>query len=475
MGAMLRHGGNGGNRERWHLSRRTLDWPHIMSDLFETDTPAPGPLPRPGEDAPLAERLRPASLAEVVGQDHLLAPESPLGRMIQRGQLQSFVLWGPPGVGKTTIARLIAQEGGYHFTQLSAVSTGIADLRKTIAAAEKLRGAAGNKTAVFIDELHRFSRPVQDALLPSVEDGTIVLIGATTENPSFSLVSALLSRCRVLTLRRLGDEELGAVIGRAEAHFGTPLPLAPDAREALIAMADGDARYLLGMCEELFAHDASAPIDAAQLSEILQKRAPLYDRGQEEHFNLLSCFHKSLRGSDSDGALYWAARMLAGGEDPAVIFRRLCCAASEDVGLADPQALVQAHTAWQAFERVGLPEGRLFLSQAILYVATAPKSNASYLAFAKAQDLARKTGSLPPPKHILNAPTKLMKDLGYNEGYQYDHDCPDAYSGQTYLPSELGEDAQPGFYRPNERGYERELKKRVDFWARRREQARKGE
>ncbi|KTT69060.1 replication-associated recombination protein A [Sphingomonas endophytica] len=414
---------------------------------------------------PLADALRPERVADVIGQQHLLGPDAPLGMMIRTKRLSSFVLWGPPGVGKTTISRLIAAEAGYEFMQLSAVSTGIADLRKTLAAAKELRAAAGRPTVAFIDELHRFSRPVQDALLPAVEDGTIVLIGATTENPSFSLVAALLSRAKVFTLNRLTPEELATVIARAEAYQGRSLDLDAEAHQALIAMADGDARYLLGLCETLFLVDHDGPLDVANLSAIVQKRAPLYDRGQEEHYNLLSCFHKSLRGSDADAALYWAARMVRGGEDAAVIFRRLCCAASEDVGMADPQALVQVMTAWQAFERVGMPEGRLFLAQAINYVATAPKSNASYLAFDRASALARDTGSLPPPKHILNAPTKLMKDLGYHAGYRYDHDYPDAYAAQDFFPADAG--GPHAFYEPNERGFEREVRKRLDFWQRR--------
>lgn len=419
--------------------------------------------------SPLAEQLRPGRISDVIGQDHLLGPTGPIGRMIAAKRLTSFVLWGPPGVGKTTISRLVAAEVGYRFIQLSAVSTGIVDLRKTMSEAARLRDTAGQSTVVFVDELHRFSRPVQDALLPAVEDGTIVLIGATTENPSFSLVAALLSRAKVYTLNRLGSDALSLVIERAEAHLGHTLSLTPEAKDALIAMADGDARYLLGMCEDIATSGAGEQIDTAELAALVQQRAPLYDRGQEEHFNLLSCFHKSLRGSDPDAALYWAARMLSGGEDAAVLFRRLACAASEDVGMADPQALVQVVTAWQAFERIGLPEGRLFIAQAINYVATAPKSNASYLAFDRANALAKSTGSLPPPRRILNAPTKLMKELGYHEGYRYDHDYPDAFAGQSFFPEALT-DGTPVFYKPNERGFEREVRKRLEFWTRRREQ-----
>ncbi|MEN2786519.1 replication-associated recombination protein A [Sphingomonas qilianensis] len=421
---------------------------------------------------PLADELRPQHISEVIGQEHLLGPAAPLGIMLANQQLSSFILWGPPGVGKTTISRLIALDAGYEFIQLSAVSTGIVDLRRTLAKASDLRASAGKATVAFIDELHRFSRPVQDALLPAVEDGTIVLIGATTENPSFSLVSALLSRAKVFTLNRLSNAQLGTVVERAERHIGKSLPLTADAHQALLAMADGDARYLLGLCETLFLLDESALLDVPALSAVVQTRAPLYDKGQEEHFNLLSCFHKSLRGSDVDASMYWAARMLQGGEDPAVIFRRLSCAASEDVGMADPNAMVQVVTAWQAFERVGLPEGRLFLAQAISYVATAPKSNASYLAFDRAAALARKTGSLPPPKHILNAPTKLMKELGYHVGYQYDHDRPDAFSGQEFYPDDIAQSSPDPLYVPNERGFERDIKNRLAFWASRRQSKR---
>lgn len=421
------------------------------------------------EDAaprPLAEVLRPQRLADVIGQDHLLGPDGPISRMIASNRLSSFILWGPPGTGKTTIARLVAKEVGLDFIQLSAVLSGVADLRKVIDAAKQLRAGAGRQTAVFVDELHRFNRVTQDALLPHVEDGTITLIGATTENPSFSMVAALLSRAKVYTLKRFSPEDLAKLAERAEAHMGKRLPLDEAARDALLNMADGDGRYLLGLCEELFSLPGGTVLDVPALAETVQKRAPVYDKGQEEHYNLLSCFHKSLRGSDVQAALYWAARMMVGGEDPGTIFRRLACAASEDVGMADPQAMPQVIAAWDAFERVGWPEGRLFMAQAVTYVATAPKSNAAYAGFNAALALAQQTGSLPPPKHILNAPTKLMKELGYHAGYKYDHDFPDAFSGQEFLPDELAGVDRPTFYEPNERGFEREVKKRLEFWAR---------
>ena len=430
-----------------------------MNSLFDETVPRP-----------LAETLRPQRLSEVVGQDHLLGPEGPIGRMLKTRKVSSFILWGPPGVGKTTIARLVAKEAGLDFVQLSAVLSGVADLRKVIDAAKQLRSGAGRQTVVFVDELHRFNRTTQDALLPHVEDGTIVLIGATTENPSFSLVAALLSRAKVYTLRRFEKDDLAILAERAEAHTGKKLPLDPDAREALLTMADGDGRYLIGLCEELLSLPAGTMLDVAALAETVQKRAPVYDKGQEEHYNLLSCFHKSLRGSDVQAALYWAARMMVGGEDPGTIFRRLACAASEDVGMADPQAMPQVVAAWTAFERVGWPEGRLFMAQAITYVATAPKSNAAYMGFNQAIALAQQTGSLAPPKHILNAPTKLMKELGYHEGYKYDHDYPDAFSGQEFLPEQLAGPNRPEFYVPNERGFERDVKKRLDYWAKRRQE-----
>lgn len=424
---------------------------------------------------PLAEALRPQRLADVIGQDHLLGPNGPIGRMVSASRVSSFILWGPPGVGKTTIARLVAKEVGLDFVQLSAVLSGVADLRKVIADAKALRLGAGRQTVMFVDELHRFNRTTQDALLPHVEDGTVILIGATTENPSFSMVAALLSRAKVYTLRRFEKPDLAILAERAEAHVGRKLPITAEARDALLEMADGDGRYLIGLAEELFALPEDAMLDVAALAETVQKRAPVYDKGQEEHYNLLSCFHKSLRGSDVQAAMYWAQRMLVGGEHPDTIFRRLACAASEDVGMADPQAMVQVITAWNAFERTGFPEGELFMAQAIAYVATAPKSNAAMVGFANAKALAQQTGSLPPPKHILNAPTKLMKELGYNKGYRYDHDYPDAYSGQEFFPDELAGDRRPEFYQPNERGFEREVIKRLDFWSSRREQRREEE
>lgn len=430
-------------------------------DLFSTaEDPAPFPAP---PEAPLAERLRPKSFAEVIGQDHLLGPEAPIGRMLAAGRLSSMILWGPPGCGKTTVARLLAAEGGLAFEQLSAVMAGLPDLRKVLETA-KLRRGQGRGTCLFVDEIHRWNRAQQDALLPHMESGAIVLIGATTENPSFSLAPALLSRAHVLTLNRFDEAALEALLARIEAAEGA-LPLTAEGRAALKAMADGDGRRLIALAEQLLAGPAEGPLGPEALAARVQKRAPLYDRAGDAHYGLLSCFHKSLRGSDPDAALYYAARMVTGGEDPGTLFRRLACCASEDVGMADPQALVQVVTAWEAFERVGWPEGRLFLAQAVLYVATAPKSNAGYAAFDAALALARKGPSHPPPKHLLNAPTAMMKEMGFGAGYEYDHDHPDAYSGQEHLPDAL---RGTRFYAPNERGFEREVAKRMEWRAKRR-------
>ena len=414
---------------------------------------------------PLADRLRPKRLAEVVGQDHLLRPEGPLGRMLAGRRLASLILWGPPGCGKTTIARLLARETDLHFEPLSAVFSGVADLRRVFDAARKRR-EAGQGTLLFVDEIHRFNRAQQDGFLPYVEDGTVILVGATTENPSFELNAALLSRCQVLVLNRLDDAALEALLQRAEREVGHPLPLDPDARAALKALADGDGRYLLNMAEELARLPPEPPLDTAALAAAVQRRAPLYDKAQEGHYNLISALHKSLRGSDADAALYWLARMLAGGEDPRYVARRLVRFAVEDVGMADPQALPQAIAAWEAYERLGSPEGELAIAQSVLYLATAPKSNAAYVALGEAKAAARETGSLMPPAHILNAPTRLMQDLGYGKGYAYDHDTEEGFSGQNYFPDGM---ARRSFYRPVERGFEREIRKRLDYWRKLRE------
>lgn len=411
---------------------------------------------------PLADRLRPESVSEVVGQGHLLGPGGPIGRMISSGRLASMVLWGPPGCGKTTIARLLAHETDLEFEPLSAVFSGVADLRKVFERATARR-ASGKGTLLFIDEIHRFNRAQQDGFLPYVEDGTVTLIGATTENPSFEINAALLSRAQVFVLNRLDEPALEELLSRAEAIEGRALPVAPDARLALKAMADGDGRYLLNLVEELFALNPDAPLGTAALAETVQKRAPLYDKSQEGHYNLISALHKSLRGSDVDASLYWLARMLAGGEDPRFIARRLARAAVEDIGLADPQALSHALAAWEAYERIGSPEGELALAQCTIYLASAPKSNASYKAYGAAMRAAKETGSLMPPKHILNAPTNLMKDLGYGAGYAYDHDAEEGFSGQDYFPEEVG---RQNFYRPVERGFEREISKRLEYWNR---------
>ncbi|CAO3446968.1 replication-associated recombination protein A [Azospirillum argentinense] len=421
-----------------------------------------------GAPRPLADRLRPRSLGEVVGQEHLLKPDGPLGRMVAARRLASMILWGPPGCGKTTIARLLALSTDLHFEPLSAVFSGVADLRKVFDAA-RARRAAGQGTLLFIDEIHRFNRSQQDGFLPYVEDGTVTLVGATTENPSFELNAALLSRAQVFVLNRLDDAALEKLLSRAEAEMGRPLPLTPDARSALKAMADGDGRFCLNLCEELFAlpvPEDGALLDNNALATAIQRRAPLYDKAQEGHYNLISALHKSLRGSDTDAALYWYARMLEGGEDPRYIARRLTRFAVEDIGMADPNALAQATAAWEAYERLGSPEGELAIAQLVIYLGTAPKSNAGYTAYKSAVRAAKETGSLMPPKHILNAPTKLMKQIGYGKGYEYDHDTADGFSGQNYFPEGM---ARRAFYQPVERGFEREIKKRQDYWARLRE------
>ncbi len=416
--------------------------------LFESQAPRP-----------LADRLRPRKIDDVVGQDHLLG-DGPLGRMVAARRLTSLILWGPPGCGKTTIARLLADATDMAFEPLSAVFSGVADLRKVFERAKERR-AAGQGTLLFVDEVHRFNRAQQDGFLPYVEDGPVTLVGATTENPSFELNAALLSRAPVHVLRRLNDAALDLLLGRAEAEEGRPLPLDDDARSALRAMADGDGRYLLVMVEAIYAIGGADPLDPAGLAEIVQKRAPVYDKNKDEHYNLISALHKSLRGSDADAALYWLARMMVGGEDPAYVLRRLTRFASEDVGLADPQALPLALAAWDAFDRLGSPEGELAIAELVLYLATAPKSNAAYSAQKSAWRAAKETGSLMPPAHILNAPTKMMKELGYGAGYAYDHDAEDGFSGQNYFPDGM---SRQRFYDPVERGFEREIRKRVDYW-----------
>jgi len=410
---------------------------------------------------PLADRLRPDALENVIGQDHLLADDGAIQRMLAGCRLASLILWGPPGSGKTTIARLLATHVGLHFEQLSAVFCGVADLRKVFAAARD-RLVSGKGTLLFVDEIHRFNRSQQDGFLPYVEDGTIILIGATTENPSFELNAALLSRCQVLVLRRLNEAALEELLRKAETVYGRDLPLQPEARKVLLSMADGDGRFVLNLAEELLTMEKNiTPLNAVALSDTLQRRAPVYDKAQDGHYNLISALHKSLRGSDVDAALYWLARMLSAGEQPLYITRRLVRFAVEDIGLADPQALVQANAAKEAYDFLGSPEGELAIAQAVIYLATAPKSNATYGALTNATRAVRDTGSFMPPHHVLNAPTPLMKELGYSEGYVYDHGTEHGFSGQNYFPDQM---ARQNFYRPADRGFEREIAKRMAYW-----------
>lgn len=425
-----------------------------MADLFG-DQPV-ADMPRP-----LADRLRPKTLDEVIGQNQVLGEEAPLTVMLGAGALTSLIFWGPPGVGKTTIARLLAHETDLHFVQISAIFTGISDLKKVFEAA-RIRRQNGQGTLLFVDEIHRFNKAQQDGFLPHMEDGTILLVGATTENPSFELNAAVMSRAQVLVLERLGLEDMELLAQRAEQELGKPLPLDAPARAALLEMADGDGRALLNLVEQVCAWNSDVTLDKDTLAKRLMRRAAQYDKGGDAHYNLISALHKSVRGSDPDAALYWFARMLEGGEDPRYLARRITRMAVEDIGLADPNAQAVCLQSWETYERLGCPEGELALAQAVTYLALAPKSNAAYVAYKAARRSAKQTGSKPPPKHILNAPTSLMKDQGYGDGYAYDHDAEDGFSGQNYFPDGM---ERPALYQPVERGHERELKKRVEYFA----------
>lgn len=437
-----------------------------MADLFADQHLPTEPPDMVPANAPLADRLRPRSLGEVVGQAHLTGPDGAIGRMVAAGRLASMILWGPPGTGKTSIARLLADAVGLRFVAISAVFSGVADLKKIFADA-KTAARAGRQTLLFVDEIHRFNRTQQDGFLPYVEDGTVTLVGATTENPSFEINAALLSRCQVLILRRLDHEALEQLVRRAEALNSRALPLTSDAREALIASADGDGRFLLNQVETLFSIDLDQHLGPAELSDLLHRRVPVYDKDREGHYNLISALHKTIRGSDPQAALYYLARMLVAGEEPLYLLRRLTRAAVEDIGLADPNALVQCLAAKEMFDFLGSPEGEIGIVQACLYLATAPKSNATYRAQKKAWRSAQETGSLMPPMRILNAPTRLMKNVGYGKGYSYDHDSDEAFSGQNYWPDEMSGET---FYEPTDRGFEQRIKERLDYWNERREQ-----
>ena len=440
-----------------------------MPDLFADQEIPAKPTEAPSANAPLADRIRPRHLEEVVGQDHLTGPDGAIGRMVAAGKLASMILWGPPGTGKTSIARLLADAVGMRFVNISAVFSGVADLKKVFAEA-RTAARAGQQTLLFVDEIHRFNRAQQDGFLPYVEDGTVTLVGATTENPSFELNAALLSRCQVLILRRLDHDALEELVHRAEKLEDRDLPLTPEAREALIASADGDGRFVLNQVETLFSVEIERPLGPAELSDLLHRRVPVYDKDREGHYNLISALHKSIRGSDPQAALYYLARMLVAGEEPLYLLRRLTRAAVEDIGLSDPNALLQCLAAKEMYDFLGSPEGEIGIVQACLYLASAPKSNAAYRAQKKAWRSAEETGSLMPPMHILNAPTKLMKNVGYGKGYAYDHDADEGFSGQDYWPEEM---ESQSFYEPTDRGFEARIRERLDYWNERRKELRR--